>query len=1067
MTATKSGAKPQIDPELLKALRWRLVGPFRGGRVVAVAGDPVNSQIFYFGSTGGGVWKTYDGGRYWENVSDGFFKRASVGGLAVAQSDPNVIYAGMGEATIRGNVSHGDGVYKSTDAGKSWTHVGLEKTRNIGKVRVHPENPDLVYVAAFGHAHGNNPERGVYRSKDGGTTWELVLFRNNETGAIDLTLDPTNPRIIYASFWQAIRQPWELISGGEGSGIFKTTDGGDSWTEISRNEGLPKGVLGKIGISASAAQPGRVYAVVEAEDGAVFRSDDYGETWQRGSEDRNLRQRAWYYHHIIADPTDPDTVWLLNVEAWKSTDAGRTFEVVAIPHGDNHDLWIDPKNPLRMIEGNDGGGLVSFNGGQSWSDIYNQPTAEFYHVSTDMQTPYRIYGAQQDNTTMTVLSRSSIGAITRADDFAVGGGESGYIQVDPRDPNIIYAGSYGGFLTCYNHSTGEHRMINVWPENTIGSGAEDARYRFQWTYPIVMSPHNPDVIYVTSQFVHRTTNGGSSWEILSPDLTRGDPETLKSSGGPITKDNTGAEYYATIFAFAESKVQAGLFWAGSDDGLVFISQDNGKSWQNINPPDLPDWALVSIIEPSPHDPATAYLAATRYKLDDFAPYFYKTNDYGKSWVKINDGIPADECTRVIREDPNRRGLLYGGTEAGIYVSFDDGAHWQSLRLNLPVVPIHDLEVKDTDLVAATHGRSFWVIDDVTPLHQLAAGEGKNGAHVFKPRTTVQYKTAGSIGHPPSSGKSFLMVGATMVTYRQKKDENGEPEPEFLDAGKNPPDGVIVFYSLGSKPTGEVKLTFLDSSGSEIKSFVSKPDEEEKKPKDESVDDEPEDKEPKVAKEAGLNRFVWDMRYPDADKVPGDKSMEFVGGLKGPVAVPGSYTVRLTVGNETSEQSFEIVKDPRSPASQADLQAQFDLLTQIRDKVSETHNAINRIRRVRDQVDGWQKRAAGTPNSEQIAEAAKPFKEHLTAIEEALIQVKAKSSQDTLNFPIRLNAKVASLARTISGATAAPTAQAFEAYADLAAQVDARLNELNELLGFEGAAFSRRVQEANIPAIDLG
>jgi photosystem II stability/assembly factor-like uncharacterized protein len=1062
MTAT---TKPQIDPQELKAMKWRLVGPFRGGRVVAVAGDPVHPQIFYFGSTGGGVWKTYDGGRYWENVSDGFFKRASVGGLAVAESDPNVIYAAMGETTIRGNVSHGDGVYKSVDAGKSWTHLGLEATRNIAKVRVHPTNPDLVYVAAFGHAHGSNPERGVYRSKDGGKTWELVLHRSDVAGASDLSIDPTNPRVIYASFWEAIRRPYELVSGGEGSGIFRSTDGGDSWTEISRNEGLPKGVLGKIGISASAAQPGRVYAVVEAEDGAIFRSDDWGETWQRGSEDRNLRQRAWYYHHIYADPSDPDTVWLLNVEAWKSTDAGRTFEVVAIPHGDNHDLWIDPKNPQRIIEGNDGGACVSFNGGQSWTDIYNQPTAEFYHVATDNQTPYRIYGAQQDNTTMTVPSRSPIGAITRSEEFAVGGGESGYIQVDPRNPNIIYAGSYGGFLTRYDHSTGESELINVWPENTLGAGAEDAKYRFQWTYPIVISPHDPDQIYVTSQFVHRSTNGGRSWEVISPDLTYADPETLKSSGGPITKDNTGAEYYATIFAFAESKLKQGLFWAGSDDGRVHVSQDGGKSWQNVTPPDLPDWALMSIIEPSPHDEATAYLAATRYKQDDFAPYLYKTNDYGKTWVKIVEGIPENEITRVVREDPALKGLLYCGTEAGPYVSFDDGAHWQPLRLNLPVVPIHDLEVKGTDLIAATHGRSFWVIDDISPLHQI---DGKtSGPKLFKPRTTIEYKTAHSIGHPPSGGKSFLMIGATMVTYKMQKNEQGEPEPVLLDAGKNPPDGVIVFYSLPNKPEGEVKLSFLDKDGNEIKSFVSKPDDEKKADKSDEDEEKDEDEEPKVAKEAGLNRFVWDMRYPDADKVPGDKSMRFAGGVQGPIAVPGTYQVQLIVGGNTLTETFEIEKDPRIPATPEDLQAQFDLLMRIRDKVSETHNAIKQIRRVRDQVDGWQKRSAGTDKGEQIAEAAKNFKEHLTNIEEALIQVKAKSSQDTLNFPIKLNAKIASLSRMVSGATAAPTQQAVETFEELAKQVDARLSELTELLGFEGAAFNRIVQEANIPAVDMG
>ena len=1062
-----AGSLSQVDPTAIKALKWRLVGPFRGGRVVAVSGDPENPQIFYFGSTGGGVWKTYDGGRFWENVSDGFFKRASVGGLAVAPSDPNVIYVGMGESTIRGNVSHGDGVYKSTDAGKTWKHLGLEQTRNIGKVRVHPENPDIVYVAAFGHAHGSNAERGVYRSKDGGETWEQVLFKSDKAGANDLTIDPTNPRIIYTTVWEAIRRPWEMVSGGEDSGIWRSFDGGDTWEDISHNNGLPKGVLGKVGISASGAQPGRVYAVVEAEDGAVFRSDDYGDTWQRGSEDRNLRQRAWYYHHIYADPQNPDAVWVLNVEAWKSTDGGNTFQVVAVPHGDNHDLWIDPQNPLRIIEGNDGGGCVSYNGGQSWSDIYNQPTAEFYHVSTDSEPAYRIYGAQQDNTTITVPSRSSIGVITRAEDFAVGGGESGYIQVDPRDSNIIYAGSYGGYLTQFNRATGEHRMINVWPENTLGSGAEAAKYRFQWTYPIVMSPHNPDVMYVTSQHVHRTTDAGSTWEVISPDLTKADPSTLGSSGGPITKDNTGAEYYADIFSFAESKLQEGLFWAGSDDGLVHVSKDGGRTWENVTPPDLPEWALISIIEVSPHDPAVAYMAATRYKLDDFAPYLYKTNDFGKTWVKIVSGIPNDHFTRVIREDPNRSGLLYAGTEAGMYVSFDDGANWQSFQLNLPIVPIHDLEVKGTDLIAATHGRSFWVIDDLSPLHQL--GDADGAAHLFKPRTTIQFKTARSIAHPPSSGKSYTMVGATMATYRMKKNAEGKPEAKYLDAGENPPDGVTIFYSLKNQPDGEVKLTFLDAHNNEIKSFVSKPADEEEPKKDgeKSEDEEDKDEEPNVAKEAGLNRFEWDMRYANASKVPGDKSMRFVGGVKGPIALPGTYQVQLTVGDETQTQSFEIVKDPRVPVTQEDLQAQFDFLMQIRDKVSETHDAINRIRTVRGQVEAWEKRATGHRRAEKVVEAAKELKDELTAVEEELIQVKAKSTQDTLNFPIKLNAKIAGLAGYASGATAKPPQQAYDSFDDLAKKINTQLTKLNEVLGTSGEEFNWIVKQADLPAVELG
>ncbi|HYK86744.1 MAG TPA: hypothetical protein VEV19_15350, partial [Ktedonobacteraceae bacterium] len=634
-----------IDPALLNALEWRSIGPYRGGRVVAVAGDPVHQQVFYFGSTGGGVWKTNDGGQYWQNVSDGYFKRASVGAIAVAPSDPNVIYVGMGEATIRGNVSHGDGVYKSTDMGKTWTHLGLEDTRHIGQVRVHPHNPDVVYVAALGHAHGPNKERGVYRSRDGGKTWENILFKSEKAGAIDLAMDPTNPRILYASFWEAKRLPHTLISGGEDSGMYKSTDGGDTWTEITRNRGLPTGLIGKVGLAVSPAKPERVWAIVEAEDGALFRSDDSGESWQRLSEQGGIRARAWYYMHIIADPQDAETLWALNVQAWKSIDGGRSFFEVPIPHGDHHDLWIDPRNPMRMIEGNDGGACVSFNGSESWSTIYNQPTEEFYHVITDTQVPYRVYGAQQDNSTISVPSRSPLAGITIADCYAVGGGESGYIAVRPDDPNIVFAGNYQGYLTRYDHRSQQRRYIAVWPELASGWGAKDQKYRFQWTYPILLSPHDPNVLYVTGNHVFRSTDEGASWDVISPDLTRNDPTKLEPSGGPITKDNTGAEYYCTIFAFAESPIERGLFWAGSDDGLVHISRDNGESWENVTPIDLPGWALISIIEPSPHDAATAYVAATRYKLDDFQPYLFKTNDYGKTWTQITTGIASNAFTR--------------------------------------------------------------------------------------------------------------------------------------------------------------------------------------------------------------------------------------------------------------------------------------------------------------------------------------------------------------------------------------------------------------------------------------
>jgi len=1060
---------PEIDPTLLNSLEWRLIGPFRGGRVVAVAGDPANLQVFYFGSTGGGVWKTNDGGVIWENVSDGFFKRASVGAIAVSASDANVIYVGMGETCIRGNVSHGDGVYKSTDGGKTWLHLGLEDTRHIAKVRIHPQNPDLVYVAALGHAHGPNPERGVYRSRDGGKTWEQVLFRSEKAGAIDLALDPCNPRILYASFWEARRLPHTLISGGEDSGIFKSTDGGDTWTEISRNPGLPKGLLGKIGIAVSPAKAGRLWAVVEADDGAVFRSDDWGGTWQRLCEERDLRQRAWYYQHIYADPQDAETLWVLDVQAWKSIDGGRTFFDVAIPHGDHHDLWIDPHNPQRMIEGNDGGACITFNGGESWSSIYNQPTAEFYHVVTDNQVPYRVYGAQQDNSTISIASRSALAGITESDWYEVGGGESGYVAVRPDDPDIVYAGNYQGYIARYDRRNQQARNIAVWPELASGWGAKDQKYRFQWTAPIVLSPHDPGILYATGNLVFRSTDEGNSWDIISPDLTRNDVSRLEASGGPITKDNTGAEYYGTIFAFAESPLQRGLFWAGSDDGLVHISRDNGEVWEDVTPLELPEWALISIIEPSPHDPAAAYVAATRYKLDDFRPYLFKTNDYGKSWIKITNGIEANDFTRVVREDPQRRGLLYAGTETGVHVSFDDGDHWQALQLNLPVVPVHDLAIKDSDLVAATHGRAFWILDDVTPLRQVGEQLQSAAVYLFRPRSTIRFMTAWGFTRTPTSGKFYPMLGGKMVTARREQKPAGEPVSRNLDAGQNPPRGVIVTYYLKQKPGGEVKLTFLDAQGNEIKTFSSKKDQEQSPDPEvtpvargKEKDKEKEKKEPRVSREAGATRFVWDMRYPEASKVDGYVAAESA--LVGPIAPPGTYQVRLTVGDQAYSEPFEIYKDPRVTATQADLEAQFALRLKIRDKLSETHDAINMLRNIRRQVESWEQLTEAREEHEAIVGAGKMLMEKLTAIEDELVQAKAKSRQDTLNFPAKLNAKLATLGAVIAGADAAPTRQAYELFDDLVVRIDVQLRRLQEIIDVDVAAFNSLMRESDVPAL---
>ncbi|HLG63519.1 MAG TPA: hypothetical protein VKY19_16385 [Ktedonosporobacter sp.] len=1050
-----------IKPHMLNALEWRLIGPFRAGRVVATAGDPVNPQVFYFGSTGGGVWKTSDGGLLWENVSDGFFKRASVGALAVAPSDPNVLYVGMGETTIRGNVSHGDGVYKSTDGGKTWQFLGLEDTRHIGKICIHPQNPDLVYLAAQGHAHGPNAERGVYRSHDGGKIWQRVLFRSEKAGASDLALDPNNPRILYASFWETIRLPHTLISGGEGSGIFKSTDGGETWKEITRNQGLPKGLLGKIGLAISPVKAGRVWAIVEAEDGAVFRSDDWGETWQRLSEERPLRARAWYYQHIIADTQDADTVWVLNVQAWRSIDGGRTFSEVPVTHADTHALWIDPNNARRMIMGHDGGASISFNGGESWSTPYNQPTTEFYHVTTDNRVPYRVYGAQQDNTTICVPNRSSWAGITQSDWYDIGGGESGYIAVRPDNPNIVYAGNYQGYITRYDHSTRQSRNISVWPELASGWGAGDLKYRFQWTCPIVLSPHDPNILYQTGNYVFRTTNEGQSWQIISPDLTRNDPSKMEASGGPITKDNTGAEYYCTIFAFVESPLKRGLFWAGSDDGLVHVSQDGGETWNNVTPPTLPEWALISIIEASPHDPATAYVAATCYKQDDFKPYLFKTNDYGQNWTEIVTGIPDNDFTRVIREDPSRRGLLFAGTETGIYVSFDDGSHWQSLRLNLPVVPIHDLVIKDSDLIVATHGRSFWVLDDITPLRQISEEIQDRAAFLFSPRPTVRFITnMGFSRAPGAGGKYFRMTGTVMVTMRREQKPNGESFDRCLDAGQNPPDGVIVTYYLKEQPEGEVKLTFLDAQGNEIKSFSSA--EPEKPANNKNGAKGPEKKEVRVPKNVGANRFIWDMRYPEAAKV--DDFMGMDGPIAAPVAAPGQYQVRLTVGGQEYTQPFEIQKDPRIAASVEDLQAQFALRMRIRDKATETHEAINMIRDVRKQIEDWERRTEKQKNHEAIAQSAGALKEKLAAVEGELIQVKAKTRQDTLNHPAKLNAKIVTLSNTVGSADAAPTQQMYEVFEDLSARINAQLKQLQAVIETDLTAFNALLRESEVPPV---
>ncbi len=1038
-------------------------------------GLPGDRNTYYFGGTGGGVWKTTDAGRTWQNVSDGFYG-GSIGAVAVSEWDPNVVYVGGGEVTVRGNVSHGDGMWKSTDAGQTWKHVGLADSRHIPRVRIHPKNPDLVYAAVLGHLFGPNGMRGVYRSRDGGAHWERVLFVSDKAGAVDLAMDPVNPRVLYATTWNVRRTPYSLESGGPGSGIWKSADGGDTWTELTRNPGLPKGTVGISGITVSPTNPQNVYAIVEAEDGGVFRSRDAGKTWTKTNDDRNLRQRAWYYTRIYADPKDEEVVYVLNVQFHRSKDGGKTFTTIRVPHGDNHDLWIDPNDPLRMIESNDGGANVSTDGGNTWSPQTNQPTAQFYRVSTDTHFPYRILGAQQDNSAVRILSRGGGPGIGPEDWQETAGGESGYIVADPTNPDVVYGGSYGGLLTRINHETGELRDVNPWPNDPMGAGAAELQYRFQWNFPIFFSPNDPKTLYSAANVLFKSTDGGQSWQAISPDLTRNDKSRQGPSGGPITKDNTSVEYYGTIFYAAESPLEPGVLWAGSDDGLVHVSRDGGKNWKNVTPRGIPEWIMINAIDASPHDKGGAYVAATMYKSDDFRPYLYKTADYGATWTRIDSGIDPMHFTRVVRADPGKKGLLYAGTEQGIYISFDDGARWQPFQLNLPIVPVTDLTVKDGDLVAATQGRGFWVLDGLGPVREATANRnaGDRKAWLLPPVPTDRLSNAG--GGPPRAPQGM---------------------------GENPPAGVVIQYYLKQAPPADqakqLKLEILTEDGKVIRTFQGKPaegrkkaeearamgeglkEEEAAKPAAESPqtakdkggeaekeqDDENEDKdEPRVPTEAGLNRFVWDMTWPRASKFPG--MILWSGDPSGPLAVPGSYQVRLTLpggtAGETLTQPFEIRKDPRSASTQADLEAQLQFLLEARDKLTATHDAIRRIREVRAQLDDTRKRLRQDDAMKPVVDAAKDLDQKMTEVEEVLYQTKNRSSQDPLNFPIRLNDKLNAVAGSASLGDYRPTAQAVQVKNELTAAIDAQLAKLQGIWVTDLARFNELTREKGVPAV---
>ncbi len=1060
MTAT-----PTVDPALLSTLRWRSIGPHRGGRVVAVAGHPTELATFYFGACAGGVWKSDDGGTYWRNISDGFLSSAAVGAIAVSTSDPNVIFVGTGEACTRGNVSAGDGVYRSTDGGRSWAHVGLRETKHISRVRIHPTNPDIVYVAALGDIFGDSEERGIYRTTDGGKSWERVLFGDERSGAADLTMDPNNPRIMFAALWDARRKPWNFSSGGPGSALYRTTDGGDTWECISGNKGLPGGIKGRMGVAASPAKDGRVWAIIEAEDRGLYRSDDLGATWELVSDDPKLIQRPWYYCHVFGDPQDSETVWILNLKCWKSTDGGRTFNEVSMPHGDNHDLWIDPANPRRMIQGNDGGACVTYNGGDSWSTIYNQPTAQFYRMDADNDYPYRVYATQQDNSAISTASRDiEKGAILYGDSYFVGSSESGQIAVHPDDSSIVFSGAIGSSsgggdsLHRYDHKTGQSKIVSVWPEFVYGQGVKDHKYRFQWTYPIVFSPHDSGTLYVAAEVVFRSMNEGHSWEAISPDLTRNDRSKMEASGGPITKDTTFVENFGTIFAFVESPHEPGVFWAGSDDGLVHISRDGGDSWDNVTPPDLPEWATVAIIEPSPHDAATAYVAAHRYRLADNTPLLFKTSDYGATWQRITDGIPESEYTWVVRADTEREGLLYAGTEMGIHVSFDDGGSWQSLQVNLPVVAVHDMKVRGNELAVATHGRSFWILDDLTHLRQAPDAADGSGPHLFEPASVVRSAYQMTSGRSSGDGKRYMLRLGSAAAWVEEKDENEQAHSIFLDAGNNPPTGAIFHYNVGDAPADDAVLTVSDGDGNVVRKV---------RPKPCGYDDMSELEKPAgpfLPVKEGMNRYIWDLRHDSSSKVSEDGAKS--GAIEGPLVVPGTYSVSLTVAGKTVCRDVTIKQDPRVSTSADELREQLDLMLQVRDKVTEVHNGINRIRSIRGQVAEWSARATSVGKGDALSEVTGGLNDSLDSIELEMIQTQVIGEEglDRIELPAGVGFKLKELMAAVSSADSAPTTQQHDVYGVLSERAGSALGRLEQLESDDLQRFVDSLHELEIPAI---
>ncbi len=1019
--AQKKGAAPAPvstgEEAVFSSLKYRSIGPYRGGRSAAVAGSYKNKTTFYMGATGGGVWKTSDGGNNWKNISDKYFG-STIGAVAVAPSDESVIYVGEGENTMRGNVSEGlGGMWRSDDGGRSWKNIGLKEGRHIIRIVVHPRNADIVWVAVVGHLFGPNEERGVYKTTDGGKTWKRTLFVNNQTGAADLVMEPGNPSTFYAGMWRVIRTPYSLESGGEGSGLYKSTDGGETWTNVSTKKGLPKGTWGIVGVAFAPSNPERIYSIIENANGGLYRSDDAGETWQLMSSDNNIRQRAWYYTKVFVDPKNPDVVYCPNVNFMRSRDGGRTFQSLRTPHGDHHDLWIDPENSDRMIVADDGGAQVSFDGGNNWSTYMNQPTGQFYRVSTDNSFPYRILGAQQDNSTVRIKSRTAGVGITEQDWESTAGSESGYVVADPNNPDIVYGGNYGGYLSRLDHKTGENRAISVWPDNPMGAGADVQKYRFQWNFPIFFSPHNPKKLYCAGNVLFSTEDEGQTWTALSPDLTTNDKSKQKSSGGPITQDNTSVEYYCTIFTGTESFLEKDLLWTGSDDGLINVSKDGGKSWENVTPKDAPKFMMWNCVDVDPFKKGAAYFVGTRYKLDDYTPYIYKTEDYGKTWKLITNGINKMHFTRAMRADHKRAGLLYAGTEYGMYISYDDGANWKPFQLNMPVVPVTDMTIKENDLIIATQGRGFYVLDDLTVVQQAKAQVTANNLYVFdvNPAWRMQANPFSRFFAAPRN------------------------------AGANPPAGVVVnYFAKDVTDSTKASVTIMDQNKKVIKTFAT-------------------DGKEKIEINKGLNQFVWNLQYPPAEPSEG---MILWNGAPGTItAPPGNYFAKIKVGKDSSEVPFMIKADPNYKLTQAEYDEQFNFLLTVQKKFNEVQNGIKDIRALRSQINEFVARQ-GKDCPKEIKDMASSITKELTGIEETLYQTKSKSGQDPLNFPIRINDKLSGVFDVANSGMNAPSKQSKEVYAELSRQADEQLNKLKRIVAEDVPKFNQLIREKSLPVIGV-